>query len=138
VTVQLILWDFPTAGVGIPATDKPPASVGKATIPGRQGYVEVIDGDNSNAYAWLAIGRFEPPVLTVPSMSPNAMGARQHAAAELARDLSLSNLETPLARLLASDRAEVEPRAAAARALLRLGSRRNMPSVTALLRDATV
>ena len=66
------------------------------------------------------------------------MGARQQAAAELARELSLASLETPLARLLSSDRAEVEPRAAAARALLRLDSARNIPSVTALLRDAAV
>jgi len=71
-------------------------------------------------------------------MSPNAMGARQQAAAELARELSLANLETPLASLLTSHQAEVEPRAAAARALLRLNSARNTPSVTALLRDAAV
>src|SRR5439155_10879258 len=94
--------------------------------------------DNGNAYAWLAIGRFEPPVVTVPKLGPNAMGARQQAAAELARELSLANLATPLARLLASDQVEAESRAAAARALLKLEGARNIPSVTALLRDAAV
>src|SRR5206468_6268269 len=107
-----------------------------APISGRKGYLEVTDGDNGDAYAWLAIGRFEPPVVTVPKTNPNAMGARQQAAAELARELSLASLETPLARLLSSERAEVEARAAAARALLHLDSARNIPSVTALLRDA--
>ena len=105
---------------------------------GRSGYLEVTDGDNGNAYAWLAIGRFEPPVIAVPKMSPNAMGTRQQAAADLARELALANLEAPLARLLSSARSEIEPRAAAARALLRLESARYIPVVAALLRDAAV
>src|SRR5207245_7807709 len=83
-TAQLVTWDFtqPAAGVA------PAASAGKNAAPlaGRQAYLAVTDGDNGDAYAWLAIGRFEPPVVTVPKLSPNAMGARQQAAAEFARE----------------------------------------------------
>jgi putative heme-binding domain-containing protein len=137
-TAQLVTWDFTRSVADVAPAGKSPGSTGagQSPIPGRQGYLEVTDADNGDAYAWLAIGRFEPPVLIVPKLSPNAMGARQLAAAELAGELSLANLETPLARLLASDRAEIEPRAAAARALLRLGNARNITSVIALLRDA--
>jgi putative heme-binding domain-containing protein len=136
---QKVTWDFTQSAAGVsPAEKSPgPASQKPAVITGRQGYLEVTDGDNGDAYAWLAIGRFEPPVVTVPKWSPNAMGARQQAAAELARELSLTNLEAALSRLFSSDRAEIEPRAAAARALLHLDGARNIPAVTALLRDAT-
>ena len=102
---------------------------------GRQGYLEVTDGDNGDAYAWLAVGRFDPPVVAVPNTSPNVIGQRQQAAAELSRDLALSKLEAPLAELFGSDRAEVGPRAAAARALLELGGARTIPSVALLLRN---
>ena len=64
------------------------------------------------------------------------IGQRQHAAAELARDLSLAKLEAPMAELLGSDRTEVEARAAAARALLELGGARTISSVAPLLRDS--
>jgi putative heme-binding domain-containing protein len=138
-TPQQVAWDFTQPAAAVGPTNKSSASSGKgpAAISGRQGYLEVTDGDNGDAYAWLAIGRFEPPVVTVPKLSPNAMGARQQAAAELARELSVANLQAPLARLLSSERAEIEPRAAAARALLHLDGARNIPAVTALLRDAT-
>ena len=33
---------------------------------GRQGYIEATDGDDATGYAWLAFGRFEPPVVRVP------------------------------------------------------------------------
>jgi putative heme-binding domain-containing protein len=136
-TAQLVAWDFSQPAGRVGSAEKSAASTGPAApISGRQGYLEVTDGDSGAAYAWLAIGRFEPPVVTVPKMSPNAMGVRQQAAADLARELSLTNLEVPLARLLASARAEVEPRAAAARALLHLTGAGNIPAVAALLRDA--
>ena len=49
--------------------------------------------------------------------------------------MALSKLEAPLAELFGSDRAEVGPRAAAARALLELGGARTIPSVALLLRN---
>ena len=67
---------------------------------GRHGYLEVVDGDNGDAYAWLAIGRFNPPVVTVPKTSPNVIGHRQQAAAELVRALALSRFEPQIEQLL--------------------------------------
>ncbi|MDP1563213.1 MAG: c-type cytochrome [Pirellulaceae bacterium] len=31
---------------------------------GQTGYLEIQDGDSAGAYAWLAVGQFEPPVVT--------------------------------------------------------------------------
>lgn len=37
---------------------------------GKTGRFEVFDGDTAGAYAWLAFGRFDPPVLTLPATEP--------------------------------------------------------------------
>lgn len=34
---------------------------------GKFGYLEVIDGDTADAYAWLAFGRLDPPVIAMPA-----------------------------------------------------------------------
>jgi len=58
-TAQLVTWDFTQPAAGVALADKSPAFADKlpAAITGRQGYLEVTDGDNGDAYAWLAIGR---------------------------------------------------------------------------------
>lgn len=91
-----------------------------AAFAGRQGYLEVTDGDNGDAYAWLAIGRFDPRVVAVPDTSPNAVGQRQQAAAQLVRDLSLSTLEPQLDRVLADRATEPAVGAAVAQTLVAL------------------
>src|SRR5262249_22824673 len=32
-----------------------------------RGYLEIIDGDDGPAYAWLALGRLDPPVVPLPA-----------------------------------------------------------------------
>ena len=87
---------------------------------GRQGYLEVTDGDDGNAYAWLAIGRFDPPVVTVPKISPNLIGHRQQAAAELVRALSLAKLEPRLAAALVNPTTDIGACGAIAETLMAL------------------
>jgi len=69
---------------------------------GQKAYLEIIDGDAAGAYAWLAIGRFDPPVVEVPQVAParraeQALGLCQlvsryrladlrHSVRQLARD----------------------------------------------------
>ncbi len=36
---------------------------------GKQAYLEVVDGLDLTAYAWLAVARFDPPVLSVPRVA---------------------------------------------------------------------
>ncbi len=84
---------------------------------GRQGYIEITDGDTGTGYAWLAVGRFEPEIVPSPKIIPNHVDKRQEAAAELAASLKLVKLEPQLAQLLADQNAGEPSRAAAAKAL---------------------
>ncbi len=103
---------------------------------GQPAYIEVTDADNGTAYAWLAIGRFEPPVVSVPAMNPSQVAQRQQAAADLARTLPLPKLEPSLARLLVHSSTELETRAAAARALLAFHPNEQLASLVPILSDA--
>ena len=47
---------------------------------GRKGHLEVVDGDAGNAFAWLAFGRIDPPVIALPDRAP-AEGSRDLVAA---------------------------------------------------------
>jgi len=56
---------------------------------GTRAYVEVIDGDAAGAYAWLAIGRFEPEVLKLPQDPPIDYQQQQVAALLLMSSLGI-------------------------------------------------
>jgi len=105
---------------------------------GKQAYLEVVDGDNGAAYAWLAIGRFDPAVAAVPAVDPSQIAKRQEAAADLARVLALTRLEPQLARLLANPAVEVGARAAAARALLAFHPNDQLAALASLIADPGV
>jgi putative heme-binding domain-containing protein len=85
---------------------------------GKQVYLEVVDGNAGAAYAWLAVGRFEPEVIRLPIAAPAQVAARRIAAAEIAGACKAEEL-LPRIREMAEDRC-LEPgvRAAAARVLL--------------------
>lgn len=83
---------------------------------GKQGYVEVTDGDAADAWAWLAFGRFEPAVLSLPSVAPGDVARRQQAAAELAGRLRLP-IEDRIRQMAVGSEFDAEARAAAALAL---------------------
>ncbi|MEC8557883.1 MAG: c-type cytochrome [Planctomycetota bacterium] len=67
---------------------------------GRRVYVELVDGDSANAYAWLAVGRFSEE-----GLNPSNSATRYLRAARLVRDLKIRNL-TPVMLLLMSNPAE--------------------------------
>lgn len=61
---------------------------------GRKVVVELVDGDNAPAYAWIAVGRFSDDRL-----NPSDDQQRQLAAAELIGDFGLEELRPALVRL---------------------------------------
>jgi len=67
---------------------------------GRQGYLEIIDGDSAGAYAWLAAGRFEPAVVDLPSTDPALISKRLEAVTQLAAELHLTSLRPRLAQAI--------------------------------------
>jgi len=95
---------------------------------GRKGYLELVDGDDGTAYAWLAIGRFSPTVVTVPAMGPHAVQRRPRIAAELAGELKLQPALPALQRIFADPGTITDVRVAAGQALVRL----NCPDVAEL------
>lgn len=68
-TAQPVVWDLKTHA-------------------GKSAYLEIIDGDTASGYAWIAVGRFEPQVVSVPAtVGPREVARRLSAAAELSRNL---------------------------------------------------
>ncbi len=87
---------------------------------GRLGRLEIVDGDTGTAYAWLAVGRFDPLVIPLPSTNPNRQGQRLLNAAELTRTVPLPQFAARFAELFNASETPEEWRAAAARTLLAL------------------
>jgi putative heme-binding domain-containing protein len=100
-TAQKVVWNLNTAN------DK-------------RGYIEVVDGDTGNAYAWLAIGRFEPDVAPLPRIDPSELAARQKSAAELVSKFKGIGLKPRLEAALIRPDTEADVRPALASALLSL------------------
>jgi putative heme-binding domain-containing protein len=98
---------------------------------GKQGYVEVVDTDTGNAYAWLAIGRFDPPVVAIPKIDPSELARHQQAGADLARTLQIKRLQPELARLL--EDSEAETQATAARAVASFSGNEELVALASLL-----
>jgi putative heme-binding domain-containing protein len=82
---------------------------------GKEVYFEAVDSDTGSGYAWLAIGRIEPLVVSIPKHDPSEIARRRQAAAELARTLQLKHLQPQLVALL--KRSDTETQAASARAV---------------------
>lgn len=97
---------------------------------GKQGVLELTDGDAGGGYAWLAIGRIEP---TVAELEFNAI-TRQDAL-HLAADLKLVDLFDPLLALLISAGESTETRLVALASCRRLDEERTRPVARQLVAD---
>src|SRR5262249_41387809 len=85
---------------------------------GKTAVIEVVDGISLTAYAWIAISRIEPPVVTVPNVGPEVVARRQRGAAELAAALGLRDLESSLKAVAHEDFADASARVDSARAIV--------------------
>jgi putative heme-binding domain-containing protein len=99
---------------------------------GQQGSIEVVDADTGGAYAWLAIGRFDPPVVTIPKLDPAEIAKQQQAAAELAQTLRLKHLQPQLIALLSKGN---ETAMAAAHAIATLAENAELDALAFLYGD---
>lgn len=66
-----------------------------------EGYLEVVDSDNGKAYAWLAIGRFEPEVISIPHQKMQQQISRLSASAFLVEQFQINAARQDLVTLLA-------------------------------------
>ena len=84
------------------------------------------------------MGRFNPPVVRVPSTNPNVVGHRQQAAAELARSLPIPALEPQLESMLVNPSTELDTCAVIARALVALHPNETLAALAPLVGDPAV
>jgi putative heme-binding domain-containing protein len=100
-TARQFTWDL-TRGAG----------VSPAALSSRRGFIELIDGDTGNAYAWLAAGRF-----SLDALNPSDTPSKQQLASEIIGKLKLEALQPQLTSLVSDARTELPARAEIARAL---------------------
>ena len=67
-------------------------------LKGRRTVIELVDGDNTGAYAWLAVGRFSDEQL-----NPSDEEQQRSSAAALIGDFQLYELRPALARMMNTD-----------------------------------
>ena len=84
---------------------------------GRQGYMELVDGDDAGAYAWLAVGRFSHAPL-----NPSRVAQRLQSAADLIARMKLAELKPRLVTLLTAGKSTTSTRRTMARALAAIES----------------
>ena len=109
-----------------------------ADLGGKQVCIEIVDADTAGAYAWVAVGRFDPPVVQVPKVSPQQAASRVRSAASLASSLGLRNLQDALARTLAAQAGAPDIRPAVAQALAALEPREARTALAQILAEPTL
>jgi putative heme-binding domain-containing protein len=102
---------------------------------GEQGILEIVDRNGGRSFAWLAAGRFDPPIVPMPEHVPNQLSHRQQNAAELTRTVPLAQFESQMAKLFDDEENPPEVRAAAAQTLVALNQQTNLPLVANKLAD---
>ena len=89
-------------------------------VSGEQGFLEIVDGDTGRAYAWLAVGRFEPAVVSVPHEGLQQQIKRLSAAALLVKAFQLHDERENLAAWLSRERLDPQLKDELAQALIKL------------------
>lgn len=87
---------------------------------GQQGVFEAVDADTGSAYAWLAVGRFEPGVLAEPVENLAFVDTSLTTAIQISSQLQRRDLAPRIIELLLSPQHDVPVRIAAAQSGLSL------------------
>jgi putative heme-binding domain-containing protein len=102
----------------------------------RRGYVEVIDGiTDLDGFAWLAVSRFEPAVITVPDKPVGEAGSLRAELYRMAGELKLAALTDEVASAANSQNENLAVRLAACEALVRLDAQQAVTPLAAILAD---
>jgi putative heme-binding domain-containing protein len=104
----------------------------KAATSGR-GYVELVDSDAGNAYAWVAVGRF-----SLAALNPSDAPRKQQLAAEIVGKLKLQSLQPQLTGLALAPTTDSTARTAIAQALVALHPDARASALAAALADPIV
>ncbi len=105
---------------------------------GKRAYFEIADGLDLDAYAWVAVARFDPPVVSVPPASPAVSMRRIELAARLVETLKLEDLAPRLRLIIEEPSAEAAARSAAARALSTIEPEDRLPALARLVAEGEI
>jgi putative membrane-bound dehydrogenase-like protein len=97
---------------------------------GQQGYVEIVDGTAESGFAWLAVSRFDPPVIRVPT----GVGSAKTDALRLAAEFKLTDRLADIEALAATP-GDTLLRLTACDVLSSLDRKRAVPPLAILLAD---
>ena len=103
------------------------------TWAGQQGVLEAVDADTATAYAWLAIGRFEPAVVMAPVAEFAFTDTTLVMAVQVADQLHLENLAAPVVELITNSKADLPVRIAAAQSGLNLARPAAIAGLTSIV-----
>lgn len=87
-------------------------------IAGEQGYFEIVDGDSGRAYAWLAVGRFQPNVVAIPREGLQKQIDRLLAAAFLVQEVKIHSARDELVTMLSEEHLDAQLKNQLATALI--------------------
>ena len=103
---------------------------------GRTVRLEIVDGDASGSFAWLAVGGFKPADLVpIPENDLPVIVKRQNAVALLVHDLDLIDVLNSAESIVNNPVASIKARSFIAKALLANGSEQQLTKLSALLLD---
>jgi putative heme-binding domain-containing protein len=105
---------------------------------GRRAYLEIVDGLSIDAYAWIAVGRFDPPVLTVPLVSPRDAAQHQAAAADIVARYGLDEFGDQLATIATDNWVDATSRGAVVSTLAMLGGDNSARALASVAADSAL
>lgn len=103
---------------------------------GQQGIFEAVDADTGTAYAWLAIGRFDPQVVMSPTSEFTLASSTLATAVQVADQLHLENLADRVIGLLKSSDVDLPVRTAAAQSGLNLSRATAIATLSTIIQNA--
>ena len=109
-------------------------------LKGRTGQLavfEAVDADTATAYAWLAIGRFEPAVVAAPVPEFAFADATLATAVKVADQLHIESLANPVVELISNPQADTPVRMAAAQSGLNLSRNAAISALSSIVQSPT-
>jgi putative heme-binding domain-containing protein len=105
---------------------------------GRHGHVEVVDGiTDLTGFAWIAVSRFEPAVITLPEKPVGPVGSMRAELIRLAGQLKLAPLAPQIEQLASATNPNLITRLAATEALITLEPKRAIVALSKVLSDTS-
>jgi putative heme-binding domain-containing protein len=106
---------------------------------GQRGHVEIVDGiTDLTGFAWIAVSRFEPRVISVPSEPVGEAGTIAADLYRLAGRLKMADLTNDVVAATDKENTNLLTRMAATDALVMMAPERAVAPLTAILADATL